>query len=146
MMHQVESSGSRYSLSLAVYSTVCYSKTLNSMQGNQFTHPSKIRQQLWFSLALSAHPPSPWFMFRTVHVNQLLINPNGVNECQSESEWFAPTLINTTSHIHMANHWLAGGATYTQAHSTALDFDLSVEESWPPDFLPDTRTLYWVKD
>lgn len=111
---------------VAVYSTVCYSKALNSIQGNPFTHPSKIRQQLWFSLSLSAHPPPSssavscwWFMFRMAHVNQLLINPNGVNECQPGREWFAPALINMTSNIHTANHWLSDWETHTYTNAVA---------------------------
>lgn len=43
-------------------------------------------------------------MFQMVHVNLLLINPNGVNECQSGREWLAPALINMNSHIQTANH------------------------------------------
>lgn len=111
---------------VAVYSTVYYSKALKSIQGNPFTHPSKIRQQLWFSLSLPAHPsPSSsgvshwWFMFRMAHVNQLLINPNGVNECQPGCEWFAPALINMTSNIHTANHWLSDWETHTYTNAVA---------------------------
>lgn len=71
------------------------------------------------SLSLPALPspfPPQWTagksQFIMAHVNQLLINPNGVNECQSHSEWLARALINMTSHIHTANHWLSGWETY----------------------------------
>lgn len=90
-----------------------------------------------------------WFMFKTVHANLLLINPNGVNECQSGREWFAPALINMNSHIHVANHWLSDSETLTYAyihtHTTELNTDLCVQchntcwqTKWPPDCLSDT--------
>lgn len=80
-------------------------------------------------LSVSLSPPAPssslvsrwWFMFRMVHVNQLLINPNGVNECRSGCEWFAPALINMTSHIHTANHWLSDWETDTYTHTHTED-------------------------
>lgn len=89
---------------------------------------SPIHQRLdsnYGSLCLSQPTPPPssswvsrwWFMFRMAHVNQLLINPNGVNECQPGCEWFAPALINMTSHIHTANHWLSDWETHTYTNT-----------------------------
>lgn len=95
-------------------------------------------------------------VFRMVRVNQSLINPNGVNECQSECESFPPVLINMTYHIHIANHWhhySEHARKQTHTHRHTLDVDLPVEghntwclDKWQPDNTSGTRTLQGVND
>ena len=127
-----------------LYSSVCYPRAINSMQGNPLTHPSNITQQLW--LPVSPRLPTlllpQWTAHRKAHVNQSLINLNGVNECQSECEWVSSALIGMASHIYTANHLLSDCETNRHAHSIALIVDFSVRSydtwwltKWPQYYL-----------